>query len=802
MCPGLTSLCVLLVAVAGWAAAPVLTPDDIATSTRIPSVGHEVRFAVRLTAPADAPLRGDVTVTLDVSAREVARQTVTVDLAPGKSQDVPLSWTPTEDGWHTLVFGVATAAGVARLTRTLPVTARPLYFVWFGAPRDFAWCNVPTTVKPADAEWWRRQGALPCQWKAGVCNKAWSTEQFTDSYNLAPCIAIDEVGGLDALGEKIMSAVRAHRQAHPDGFRVIWFMGTHRYWGDYTDCVDLFVPEVYLNYRGNHLGTIDTYVRGAREAGVIDRVIPGLGINIVRDAEKRPTVTPTREDVLRQIRYLKTVAPELPGVGFFTSSSAAPGVAEYADQLCGEYYVRPVLTLVPGSMRAQLTAEAVTLTASLGNRGGMAARGACVAVGTGYGDAFRAVSQHVLADPLAAGEGVTVTATVPREQGVHTYSLRLVPQPGTTVLNESVWIQVAASLPEPGLVLCRPPLPTSHAGLACFAPVALGPSSALAYPLGADGARGRPVAACTLPGLPGSKEHVATWVAPEPAADQPQAFQLAPAPAEAPPPAAMGQRTGDILTVTGAGYVATLDLVHDQITSLKSGPASPELLGSPWRFSCTGYEGFRPAEVRQLPGGLVVTIPFANGRAEGSSRYLFYSQAALIRLERWFVPQQEMQATSSSEGCSFPQHGGVYALQAGPGGPVQRGELHDSSAYRDLLFGYLGGAPGPDNADKAGWFDCSWTRDGGGGLGVAIERRWEAAHSDVSYDVTRYYDGGDSIQVMNLWGKGLSVSRPQSQIVYLLPHAPLALENPTVVPPAQALWDSLHNPATMVAGGS
>jgi hypothetical protein len=154
-----------------------------------------------------------------------------------------------------------------------------------------------------------------------------------------------------------------------------------------------------------------------------------------------------------------------------------------------------------------------------------------------------------------------------------------------------------------------------------------------------------------------------------------------------------------------------------------------------------------------------------------------------------------MKVTVSAEGCGLRQRGGVYALQPGVGGPIRRGQLRDSSDYCDLLFGYLGASPSPDNARLAGWFDCAFAQDGGGGLGVALERRWEAAHSDVGYDVTRYYDGSDGLSVLNLWGKELAVRAPQTQIVYLLPHGPLALDQPTVVGPAQRLWIHLQTRA-------
>ena len=45
-------------ALAAWGANPTVTPDDIGTSVRIPSVGRPVTYTVRLRAPADQAVAG------------------------------------------------------------------------------------------------------------------------------------------------------------------------------------------------------------------------------------------------------------------------------------------------------------------------------------------------------------------------------------------------------------------------------------------------------------------------------------------------------------------------------------------------------------------------------------------------------------------------------------------------------------------------------------------------------------------------------------------------------------------------
>ena len=147
------------------------------------------------------------------------------------------------------------------------------------------------------------------------------------------------------------------------------------------------------------------------------------------------------------------------------------------------------------------------------------------------------------------------------------------------------------------------------------------------------------------------------------------------------------------------------------------------------------------------------------------------------------------------------QQGGSFALQRGVGALVQRGELNDGKDYRDLLFGYLGGGPSPHNADKCGWIDFSFREDLRAGMGVAIERRWEAAKSK-SYDVTRLYDASDYIQILNLWKSEITITEPQTQIVYLLPHTYVDMTDEAVNPPAKTLWDNVHNRCVEAVGGN
>ena len=483
-----------------------LTLDEIGTSARIPGASAG-RSLTAPACPADRSLAGDFRLSLEIADRPAAEKSVHLKLAAAEQQD-GRQWT------RRRMVGIAwnfprlptSALTPRRSNRTCRShTARSCSCGSAASTSNGALCQPRSSQKTEIGG----SGAAPCPaLEGGVCYKEWSVAQFTRSYTDSPWIAIDEVGAYDETGRKIIAAVRAHQQAHPAGCRVLWSMGVHDYWREVRDAVDLFVPEIYLNYSGDHLGRIDEYVGRARRVGCLDRTIPGLGINVVKDRENRPTVVPTREDVLRQVRHLKTIAPELPGVGFFTAN-AAPGVAEYADQLCGEYYVNPVLTLVPGSLRRRLTGETLELSGILRNCGGMTARAISVEFGQGCGSQFQMVTEKAVA-ALAPGGEAAVTASLPLVAGAHAYGLRIAAPRDLALLNGNLWTMAARGLPPEACVVYQPLTETPAGGLPLFAEAPPGAEISAARGLGPGGRAAEAAAATVLPGLPGDEAGVVT----------------------------------------------------------------------------------------------------------------------------------------------------------------------------------------------------------------------------------------------------------------------------------------------------
>ncbi len=788
------------------ASALIIDDTNIGISKMIPKEGDRVSWLVPVLNDSEEPFEGDATVNMRFARRgdrlgDPARQTMQLDLKPGESADFTFAWTAPRNGYYRIVFEVAPAGPCA--VREIAVTKRDVYFVWFGAPREFRWCNVPTTVKPEDVEWWLRRGAIPASWKGGVCYKEWPVERFVDSWGAADWIAIDEIGGPGEITDKFIEAWKRLKQQKPEQWIAVWYMGAHAYWAEVKDLVDLFVPEIYLNYRGNHLGQFDTYLQVAREAGVMEQTIPGLGINQIKNKQGRVTNSPTKGDVLRQFRYLKRTAPELRGIGFFTASSAAWGVAEYADALCEEYFIKPVLTIQniehPVTVSGRPTDRKRVVTVTARNSGNMDASDVAVEWRWGWAEQRAELTEQRVPAWQVDEERVFEIEIAP-QVGWAPIEFRIVPREGYTVL-DGVATDYIVRPPDnladavPVLVPRGPDDPVTALRLAKLE--ADGPHRAVALsPEGTSLDLDVPCAA--LPSRPGLEEKLVAFQAPS-TTNGPAMVLLEPGEAKT---SALLEHSleGSSLTVANAYYEATLDLSKDQLVALQPAGGAGSIFREPWRLEAVGHEGFAEAAIEELSGCLVVTVPYSSPKASGASQYVFFSYSPAIRIARSWVPKGEVTLKGAGDRCGLFQRGGTFALQPGVGGPMRRGRLQDGEKYRDLLFGYLGGRPLPGNADKAGWIDFSYGADDfDAGLGVAIEYRWQDTDMK-SYDVTRLYDARDWLEVLYLWGKEKTFTRPQRSCLYLIPHRRLDFTDESITPPAKALWDQLHAWQLAVAG--
>ncbi|MCD6350657.1 MAG: hypothetical protein J7M26_00950, partial [Armatimonadetes bacterium] len=583
------------------------------------------------------------------------------------------------------------------------------------------------------------------------------------------------------------------------------------------DLLDFFLPEIYLNYTGYNVGRFDDIIAHARKCGVFEKMLVGLGINVVKNKDGSIRCRPTPEEIVEEIRYLKQIAPDLRGLAFFTYGSAEPAVRAAVDRACRDYFLVPVADLVkvravPELARPGRRAEARCLVR---NAGAMPGRG--FEVSCWQGDEKLAVTRL----DLGAGEERTVRLAVVPPVAAGELRVEVSAPAGGSRLRTGRTAPVVrmrdvrAVFAAPPLDVPSPPGPVwlalpikpsadgaAGASAATAAPCAPSPSAPVAAvaPLSALGKSG-PTVPCDVIAFPDG-ERFLCWQAPALPARH-WCFWRALEGREG-----GRQRDGKgALTVHRSGtqrieistpvYHAVLDCSQDALVSLQAGPRHVELLKSPWRVSWKAWQGFGKAQIREGQSTLQVTVPVEGKQLSGWSSYVFYPQMVEIR-RRFRVREGALVVASASEGARIEQREGTFALQFGVGARPSRGRLQVASKYRDLYFGSR--SLGPEAAKQPGWFDFSWLGEKAAGLGVAIGETWRTRGSRAGYDVTRYYDGSDWIEVAYVWGgKETKVTEGASRL-FLVPHGPLDLEDEEVVPPAQALWLRLHAPARRLTG--
>jgi len=628
-------------------------------------------------------------------------------------------------------------------------------------------------------------------------------EWFIDHWLKAPAVAVDEFA--PGVGDKLVAAARAVKERHPDNFLAMWFSGGYEYWPQLREVVDLFLPEVYLNYLGFNVERFDAALRAARTAGVLSKTALGLGINS-REAGARRDLTP--EQLRQQFIYLKRAAPAVGGVAFFHAAATPPGLLEVADQLCYDYFLAPVikvtdLALTPPTPQA---GKEASLQVRLTNVGNMDARHVQVEV--------RLVRPRRRSSPplvvwnlprLTVGETASRTESFPVPPGNTRLRVRVVPRRRYTVLDGQQEVVLLASPPPvgPALDVAVPPPKTPVPARLLQLPLPSTAPRAEVWRLQQLDGTGQVVAegfAQRVFSGPAGEAYL-TWTDRNPPNQKDQHpsintrdfryFRFLPTEAKAPPGV---KREG--WTFRTAFYTATLDPARDLLVELRPPDVEENLWTKPWTFQAPGHEGFGEPRVMAGPVATTVVVPFASEQATGESRYTFFARYPALKIARCYQPRRPLTVHSAQEGCSLPQRGGTYALQGGTGALVERGLLHNSTKYRDLLFGYSAAHPGPENAKRVGWFDFSWPEEYGAGLGVVLEERWRTAKSRV-YDVTRYYDGADWINVFYVFDTETTVAGEQRSVLYLVPHGYLNFVGPEVVPPAAVLWREVRQRFTV-----
>ncbi len=260
------------------------------------------------------------------------------------------------------VAGVVLAAVAVVASRQTPARPQPpqkvfgldrvIAFNYIGGkydPKQLRSLTFIEPTQPKDWQYWSSRGAV-----AGI-GHTWfdllrnPVEKSVDILtqldyggNPRPVVSIDEFG-FDYGGEtdqKSAAILRETKRKRPDLGLAVWEMRgpIPKVLGDaYRDAVDLVTLESYLKDKDDYWFAA-AQVHSARIHGVLSKTIVVLGIG--KGGNPGEEWARTKEELEQQIRFVRMIAPEAPGIGFY-SGADWPELIAKADELSSHYFDLP-----------------------------------------------------------------------------------------------------------------------------------------------------------------------------------------------------------------------------------------------------------------------------------------------------------------------------------------------------------------------------------------------------------------------------------------------------------------------------
>jgi hypothetical protein len=154
--------------------------------------------------------------------------------------------------------------------------------------------------------------------------------------NPKPVVMIDEFG-FDYGGqmdEKSAQILRVAKRQKPELSLAVWEMRgpIPKVLAEaYQDAADLVMMEGYMG-GVNQYWWVASQVWSARRFGILPKTIIVLGVG--KGGNPGEDWAETKEELEQQIRFLRLIAPESPGVGFF---SGTPELLAHADAVCARF---------------------------------------------------------------------------------------------------------------------------------------------------------------------------------------------------------------------------------------------------------------------------------------------------------------------------------------------------------------------------------------------------------------------------------------------------------------------------------
>lgn len=754
------------------------------TSPALPTVGCRIKFRVTLRNEGNEILK-NVNLSLSLINKKDKKNLSKLNIDaihPNEAMKIELGeWIAAKNGIYEIELKIEANKTVKVFKFTFPVVERKVEFAWYGTPRDLRWATISTTIEPDYIDQWLWEGRTPFVFKPGVCfwdrHKDSPIEEQVACWSQIPFgaegIGIDEFGPGET-GDKVKEAIKKFKEKNPSLKIALWNIGGIPQ--DLASYVDYLIPECYLNYHNMHIGFLLNFINDIKSKNMQRKTLLGLGINY---EPGQGTLLTTDDELETQFRTIKTLCPDLLGVAIFYYGSVSR-LDRKADELFYRYFILPLLVCDWEIKEEKGKPIIHGWVKNIGNMDGGPIELLLLIDGK--------ETKKTTYKEIKVNESKKFVLPLENlENGFHNIKLKIISGVECNIVDNrknGVFIFCGSSSQRQKFIaLFLPPCPYLRKYQPLRFPLPKGWVSGEVYLVNSKGKTLKKFTTQV------NEENELVWVEEEIPANENRFYFVYPAKEKG----FLSFISEEKIEMVNEFYKAEVNISKDEITSVKV--EGEELFSSPWRMELHPSFNLQPSvEEAKIKDGRVfkeVLVPFKGEGFRGISSYIFYYKSPLIEIRRRLDPEVSLKLDSAREGAGFYQKEGFYVAFPGEGAQrISKGKLENTDQYKDIYFGYLGNSPEPENSDKAGWFDFCW--DGPDiGLGIGIVRRWIDSKSRT-YDVTRFYDAGDWVDVFYVFQTSTLISRSQRSFLIILPHKSIDLEKDTV--PIKQYYDAEKTP--------
>ena len=391
---------------------------DIVWSRTIPIANQQIKITARIRGggPHPVPVRMVLNKVDSAPVTQQARPVETVAEPAGTTEEYveyQTNWTPTEPGMYALTVDVDPedtrhdpVPSNNSATVTVPVVWRQLHIIPWGQTRHLKWITGMAQEFPRNRsdlpalDYWHRRGVQVLGFMYTVEGNLMRLSEQEMTRHIVKQAGLYDAAGADGL---ILDETGSY--GTPDGFEFIRRFGiaygaVHKTYPQlkvYNWIAGPLHPQELENaVRNDHLMLGECYEaiharRGptwrGRLEGYIRKLAPHNVIALGISGDCGRAYPPQIESSVRMIRQL---GPDMPGICYYAipylrkGKSYTGSLHEFLDRLTFDYFIKPVLTIVPERRREEWDVkqegapirpgDTVSLRAEIRNIGGMPAR--------------------------------------------------------------------------------------------------------------------------------------------------------------------------------------------------------------------------------------------------------------------------------------------------------------------------------------------------------------------------------------------------------------------------------------------